>query len=429
MFFIKEDNIKNFLSTMLNAPALKNLNESVKDALLDTLVDHNIDAYIKQPQDIIHYMQYSSSEKFAELLFSQYGIDKKYYNKLNKTFKKVLLYNLESIYQFKGTTKTLEFFSNIFKTVLGDMNFYRIIAVKKINPDNPDEYLITYELEPLLINNYDEILTHFDEKISLTGKHLTTLAQYQDKEVYEERYSVFPVKTNLIYIQFNSAQSVIDNKDTFNLAVRIYSLTTLNTKTIRFVNFYNNTFEIVGSDIETIIKYIIYRRNNFLYGDYDFSYKKYKSGIPVILSSEYITTVEDFLHEYKSLNHSNRKEMDDYRRRWNMFTKQFITSKKLYNNSDELEQYIINNIPSIKNIIDTFTTEQEYEEFILELYDRIIAKININDSYLLMYINYIVLNCISNKSFLDQFFIPLYNIFVRYLFPIELDFINKIEDK
>jgi hypothetical protein len=112
-----------------------------------------------------------------------------------------------------------------------------------------------------------------------------------------------------------------------------------------------------------------------------------------------------------------------------MFTKQFITSKKLYNNSDELEQYIIDNIPSIKNIIDTFTTEQEYEEFILELYDRIIAKININDNYLLMYINYIILNCISNKSFLDQFFIPLYNIFIRYLFPIELDFINKIEDK
>ena len=82
MFFIKEDNIKDFLSTMLNAPALKNLNESVKGALLDTLVDYNIDTYINQPQDIIQYMQYSSSEKYAELLFSQYGIDKKYYNKL-----------------------------------------------------------------------------------------------------------------------------------------------------------------------------------------------------------------------------------------------------------------------------------------------------------------------------------------------------------
>jgi hypothetical protein len=145
MFFIKEDNIKNFLSTMLNTPALKNLNETMKNALFDTLVDHNIDAYINQPQDIIHYMQYSSSEKYAELLFSQYGINKKYYNKLNKTFKKVLLYNLENIYQYKGTIKTLEFFSNIFRTVLGDMNFYRVIVVKKKSYKDVKNLLNNYE--------------------------------------------------------------------------------------------------------------------------------------------------------------------------------------------------------------------------------------------------------------------------------------------
>jgi hypothetical protein len=425
MFFIKENNISDFLNTMMNAPALKKLNPSTKSSLLDTFKKFNKNNYIDQPTDIINFMNYSSNEKFSELLFTQYGISQKYYNKLNKTFKKVLLYYLENIYQYKGTIKTLEFFSDIFRTVLGDMNFYRVIVVKKIDPENPENYLITYELEPLIINSSD-VLTHFDEKISLTGKHLTALSQYQNSN---EKFSVFPVKTNLIYIQFNSAQSVIDNKDTFNLAVRIYALTTLNTKTIRFVNFYNSTFEIPGSDIETIIKYIIFRRNNFLYGNYSFSYKKYKTGIPIILSSEYISIVEDFLHEYKSLNYSDLKEMNNFKRRWNMFTKQFITTKKLYNDNIELEQYVIDNMPDIKNIIDGFKSDQDYEQFLLDLYDRIIAKVNINDNYLIMYINFIILSCISNKSFLDQFFIPLYNIFSKYLFPIELDFINKIEDK
>jgi hypothetical protein len=52
-----------------------------------------------------------------------------------------------------------------------------------------------------------------------------------------------------------------------------------------------------------------------------------------------------------------------------------------------------------------------------------------NDFYLILFINFIFLNLITNDAFIDNFFMPIYNLFQHYFFPVDLDFLNTLSEE
>jgi len=427
MYFLEKQDVQNWKDIIMEAPALMTLNDNIRENLSLTFDQFLNTLYIERPQVIKSFFNYEVTDEHIDIILNQYGIDSKYYKKLNKSFKKILTYFIETAYQNKGSISTLKIFSDIFRTIFGSVNFYRIIVTKNETiKDDVRSYYLTYELEPLMISDKNHILTSFGDQVSLTGKHLMRLEQYSDEHS-------FPIKTNLIYIQFLSTQSNIDNFDIFNVGLRMYSETTLHNNMIKLKNFYNKYFEFNGSDIIAILQFADFTRLRAESPGFDFQYDEIINKYNLIIDKNHIYTLEDFLHEYEGIRYSDLKQMTSFKRRWKYFISNYTTPKKAYTNYRELKDYLLKECPEIVEIIlslESAKTEDNdpYQDFYLALYNAIVANININDKYLTMFLNAIFLNLLTGESFLDYFFMPLYNIFKKYLFPIELDFLNRISN-
>ncbi len=428
MYFIEQSNINEFNDMIIKMPALSDKNPELLNKLKNILYQYFEEIYLKNPENIKKFMNYEIDDTYIETFFKNYGIDKKYLSKINTLFKKTLTYYLESLYQLKGSILVLEIFSKIFENIFQGINFYQIIVTRKeeivIQDDGSKvkQFSYTYELEPLIINNKDKILTTFNDKVSLTGKHLMTLEQYTD-------FKIFPVRTNLIYVQFTSTQANIDNDKTFNQIIQAYSLTKLSNIFFELKNFYNLSFVTInGVDLFHLLKFADVTRVRLKYPNFSFHYND-KLMYSLIFSNEALESIEEILYEYKNLDYKDRKATDNLYRKWKYLIKQYGEVNRLYHNYDELRDYLYQNNSDIVNIISNFKTEEEFIDFYIDLYNQIINKVDQNDYYLILFINFIFLNLITNDAFIDNFFMPIYNLFQHYFFPVDLDFLNTLSEE
>ena len=428
MQFIQEYELNDYLGTIIQAPALARLNEITKDNLKNVLLEYLKINFIDRTKSIQNFNTYKIDEDYIDIFFEQQGIQKQYYSKLNSFYKKIIAYFIERLYQSKGSEKTLNIFSEIFENIFGSINFYRIIVVKKeVDVTDVDghitrNYVLTYELEKLIINNYDAILTTLDQEVSLTGKHLMTLQQYND-------FKLFPVKTNLVYIQFTSSQSMIDSSKFFNGGIRAYALTYLNNKYFDTKELDNLSYtRILGSDIEDILRYAEFTRIRLQSPNSDFNYLRYQKRNNLIMAQEDLETIENILIQYNKADYSKRKEITNIKRMWKMLLNKYPVTTLDYYNYDELKNYIYQRYPQIVDLFEDFTSDDEFINFYVNLYNYMFSEIDIQNEYLLMYINFIFLSVITGEAFLDNFFIPVYKLFQKYFFPIEMDFINELAE-
>ena len=428
MYFIEPTNINEFNDLIISMPAMSNKNPELLNKLKNILYHYFEEVYLKNPENIKRFMNYEIDDTYLETFFENYSIDKKYLSKINTLFKKTLAYYLESLYQLKGSILVLEIFSKIFENIFQGINFYQIIVTRQEEIITQDDgtklrqFSYKYELEPLIINNKDKILTEFNNKVSLTGKHLMTLEQYSD-------FKIFPIRTNLIYVQFTSIQANIDNDKTFNQIIQAYALTKLSNIFFELKNFYNLSFvNLNGVDLFHLLKFADLTRVRLNFPSFTFHYND-KLMYNLIFSQDSLENIEEILYEYKKLDYKDRKATDNLYRKWKFLVKQYSTVKRLYHNYDEMQNYLIKNNSDLVNLILSFKTEEEFIDFYINLYNQIINKIDQNDFYLILFINFIFLNLITNDAFIDNFFMPIYNLFQHYFFPIDMDFLNTLSEE
>jgi len=428
VYFIEPTNINEFNDLIISMPAMSNKNPELLNKLKNILYHYFEEVYLKNPENIKRFMNYEIDDTYLETFFENYSIDKKYLSKINTLFKKTLAYYLESLYQLKGSILVLEIFSKIFENIFQGINFYQIIVTRQEEIITQDDgtklrqFSYKYELEPLIINNKDKILTEFNNKVSLTGKHLMTLEQYSD-------FKIFPIRTNLIYVQFTSIQANIDNDKTFNQIIQAYALTKLSNIFFELKNFYNLSFvNLNGVDLFHLLKFADLTRVRLNFPSFTFHYND-KLMYNLIFSQDSLENIEEILYEYKKLDYKDRKATDNLYRKWKFLVKQYSTVKRLYHNYDEMQNYLIKNNSDLVNLILSFKTEEEFIDFYINLYNQIINKIDQNDFYLILFINFIFLNLITNDAFIDNFFMPIYNLFQHYFFPIDMDFLNTLSEE
>jgi hypothetical protein len=418
--------INEYTDMILEFPALQFADEITKENFKDILQHFFHELYIEKLDEIQKYLQFRITDRIAEQILRDYGIDPKIISNLNPVFKKAIAYFIERLFQKKGSIEVLQIFNQIFESLFSAINFYRIIVVKqpvkKSNPDGTEsvEYLLSYALEPLYINDPSNVLQSFDSKVSLTGKFLMNLEQFKD-------FKVFPAPTNLIYLQFTSTEVNLDNLKVFETAIRAYALTRLKGDTIPFRNFYGKYFDVEASDLVHIIYYLEMCRKRLINPEFDFFLDEDKPYVSLIMGKENLNEIEKFLHEYKTLKMHDRRALTDFKRKWRLFEKNFVTTTRLYHNFDELEDYIQEYYPEIIDIKNAYLTcEDNYVQFYIDMYLVVLANVDIEDEYINLFINSIFLSIITGESFVQHFFLPVYKIFQKYFFPIEMDFMAKI---
>ena len=426
MHFIDNNTIENYVDLILEFPALQTMDEITKENFKDILQQLFSELYIKKIDEIKNYLHFRINDNIADQLLKDYGIDPKIIANLNPVFKKQIVYFIERLFQKKGSVEVLQIFNQIFESLFSAINFYRIVVVKqpieKINDDGTKtiEYLLSYALEPLYINDPTNVLKSLDQKISLTGKFLMDLSQFKD-------FKVFPVNTNLVYMQFTSTEVNLDNLKVFSTAVKAYALTAIKDNLIPFRNFYGKYFDVAGQDIVHILFYLEQFRMKLKNPNFDFYLDPDKAYLTLLMNKDNLYELSSFLHEYKTLNMHDRKAMRDFKRRWNLFKKNYFTTTRLYHNFNELEQYIQDNYPEIIEIKNSYlTTDDAFIQFYIDMYLNVLANVNIEDEYINLFINSLFLALITGESFIEHFFLPVYKIFQKYFFPIEMDFLAKV---
>ena len=431
---IEMKSIREMNSIILELPAISEA--SGKEGFGNILNYVLKDIYIDTPDELFDYMKYNLNDKMTETILSNYGIDSKYSKKVNSSIKRVLVFYLERLFQSKGSKKALGLFAEIFENFFSSINFYNIVVDKSWKSLTFDEdgnptykngkFILNYRLDPIFINDKENILTEIDDDIKISNKYLMTLDQY-------EEYSLFPINTNLIYIQFSGGISAINNMSVFAEGIRAYGATYLQKFEIDYqtvINGKKGYLTITGSHLELLIKYFqlkeIQQRGENIYFE---SKKIFFTNL--LFEEEYLETIEDVMHEYKIANYSDRQTMDALKRKWQTILRHGMQSEGSIKSFDELEQLLRS---MYGPLIDEFLTALEEGpdaavDIYMKLFTETITYVDTDNLFAQLYINTIFTQILTGDVFVENFFQPVFDIFVKYFFPVEMDYLNDFLNK
>jgi len=128
------------------------------------------------------------------------------------------------------------------------------------NQQSRSEDDLIYRLEPLLINDPNNILNEVNSGDLFSRKFLMNKIDFFDQDVNNAfKKNVFPVTTNLIHIQLGSSV-VIDNTKMHPDIVRMYGMTYLNNGHVMKFNINNNIFKLNIQDYVDVLSFLKYKQ-------------------------------------------------------------------------------------------------------------------------------------------------------------------------
>jgi len=451
---IKKEDINNLNDIIMELPAFRDLksNEMIHEVLDEFLED----LYINQPKEIFDTFEFNLNSRMQETMFANYGIDKNYTRKIKGYLKKDLSHQLEKLYQHKGSKEIFKIFGNIFENIFRRINFYNI-KVYKI--PTPTGFRFEYRLIPIYIADENNIIKRPQVPIKKSRKYLMDLENFED-------YNFWPMPTNLIYIQLSIGEEVINNMDTFLNGVRGYGTTYLQGKTSIFKNRFGFTENIKLDDAEFITSYFkaeITKKHN---PDWDFNipitegtFLPFDPSLNINLDPNdpdyhekvkwisdritYLTSMHDLLSDYGNARRDDRKEMQELRRRWQFFLNLKKTIRTCYRTYDDIVGEMESRYPLLKEeFLNALNKVTEDNEIIFDFYVYIYSiflngvyanpedpNLNLNEQWVLDYIDVLFGELFIEADFLKWYFNPVMDLFIRYFFPIEMEYINDLIQK
>lgn len=434
---INKTDINDMNGLIMELPAFKDLKsaEGLHNILNRTLED----IYINQTKELMEYMRYNLNERMTETILSNYGIDKNYSKKINSSIKRILVFYIERLFQTKGSREILSTFAEIFGNFFEKINFYNIIVDKVWSGTS---FEMTYSLSPISIADKENQLTHIDDDIQLSSKYLMTLEQYKD-------YKLFPINTNLVYIQFSGGISAMNNMNTFSNGIRAYGATALQRNIIEYpvtIQGKKEYIDIAANHIELLVKYFQVRETRVQDPNFECisSGELFYTDLTYDLDEEisfFVGTDEEYqqsaldalhsvLHEYSLADYKDRKEMARIKRIWQTILRVNSTIEVKFNDFESFDAYIRGLYPSLIDEFDIAAANNEtLIEFYMELYTMTLRFFDLDDPYLQLYVNTIFMQVIAGDIFVENFFNPVFEIFVKYFFPVEMEYLNELVDK
>jgi len=489
-----------------------------KDAIHNLLNIFMEDLYIKTPQELTDAFNFELNKRMEETLYINYGVDKSYYDELRGNIKHDLAFSLEGLFQNKGSNVIFKTYADLFENIFKKINFYNVVVEKRTQPTSTgSETLYEYKLKPIYLSEPKYVIRDPQVPIHKKRKYIMELQNFKD-------YTVWPVPTNLVYIQFCIGTEYIDNYSVFLNGVRSYSNTFLRNLG-KEGGLEENWFEYRSTRLQEYDEQglMVPSSDNLNTGDIEFllNYfriemiiKQYPDWQPSSLSNEligsylafynnehpweidkadFIQSVEILLKDYGRANYSKRKNsiikekdhydiasrswvyrdipvsgMDDLRRRW-----QFFLRKQQINAADETSLSKLISIEEIRNLVKErylylyedfqFFLHSEDSGPLFDFYVQIYSifynglksseliysyESNLNEhgifvknpksiyegpieyDWVYNYVDVLFgINIFLTKEFFEDYFDPVMELFIRYFFPVEMEFIEDLVNK
>ncbi len=348
---IQTSNLIELNDVIMELPAFRDL--SSKEMIHEVLNLFTQDIYKDRPQELFDAFNSKLSKKMQATFFENYGIDSDYSGKLKGFVKSDIAYQLEKLFQNKGSNAVFKILATVMESIFPRMNFYNIEVHKSLS--NNGETILSYKLNPLYIQDPDHLIKVPEISVDKTRKYIMELSNFSE-------YTVWPMPTNLIYIQFNVGLDLVNNLDTFLHGIRGYGTTYLSGLYFNYLSDSGVIEKLEGSDMELLVTFMSLNVMQEMNPDWTMkNYDGRSSKLSIFDSGsfqrletetdlEFNTRIEilnrdkcDYLQnmaimfmDYKKANYSDRKEMEPLRRRWQMFLRNMTTTDSCYDSLDDL---------------------------------------------------------------------------------------------
>jgi hypothetical protein len=229
----------------------------------------------------------------------------------------------------------------------------------------------------------------------------------------------------------------------------------------------NGVYEDISLyEVEFIINYIQIEKIKNKHDNFDFNftdfpgtYLPFDENNPTFAQSraEFLCLMQDLLFDYGDADYKKRNDMESLRRRWQFFLKlhekdlneqycHFATYEEVYN-------YMHQRYPFLQDDIIYYIQQENKEEYFQFQYllytkfmgaaygtqdpsehrcplnsqhpEREIYQIN----WVIDYIDAVFSSLLLDHDFLQYYFNPVMNLFIRYFFPVEMEYINDLVKK
>jgi len=449
---IRKEDINNLNDIVVELPPFQDLKS--KDYIKEVLDIFLEELYIKQPKEIFEAMGFNPNEKMQETSLSNYGIDNKYSRKLKGYIKKDLSYQLESLFQNKGSIEVFRIFADIFENIFRKINFYNV-KVYKI-PTSAG-FALEYKLDPIYITDPNQIITYPQVQIKKTKKYLMELENFR-------KFNEWPVPTNLVYIQLSIGEEIINNLNTFLHGIQSFANTYLQGKLFKYKNKNGFIEDIHGSDLEMLIQFFQVREIKEANPDFEFdrdcimvSYLPYDPDLAADPTHpnyqehlkwtrdriSFMQNMQILLNDYQSANRANRKEMENIRRRWQTFLNLKNSQRVCYQSYDEFYNHVKGKYPIIVEDFEYFLSIIDMDSepifnFYIYMYSIFLSgvfanpedpSLGLNENWVIDYIDVLFGNLFIKADFQHWYFNPVMDLFIRYFFPIEMEYLNDLIPK
>ena len=449
---IRVEDIQKLTDIVMELPALRDLKSG--DMIQDVLDTFLKQIYTEMPKELIDAFGFELNNRMQETFFANYGIDRNYSSKLKGYLKKDIAYQLEKLYQNKGSKQIFRIFADLFENIFRKINFYN---VKVFKVPNTSGFTYEYRLVPLYITDTEHIITRPEVPINQSKKYLMELENF-------EGYTAWPMSTNLVYIQLSIGTEIIDNQNTFLDGVRSFGTTYMQGKYLEYKNNQGFTELLLGSDVELITAYFkteITKKHN---PDWDYD-------LPITLGTflpwdpdtiadpnypehqqwtqdreSFLQNMQTLMNDYESANIRSRQDMEAIKRRWQMFLKLKETNNNSFPNYQSLVDYMENNYPILKrDFLDKLSianaVDQNNEpllDFYIYIYSIFLSgvfsnpenpSLGLNQEIVVDYIDVLFGALFIEADFLKWTFNPVIDLFIKYFLPIEMEYINDLVQK
>ncbi len=362
MKIIRDEDLQEFNDIIVELPAFRDLKS--KDNIKNVLDIFMREIYLNQPKELFDAFNYHLSEKMQDTFFKNYGIDDDYSDDLMGYVKPDIAYSLEKLFQNKGSNTIFKLLANLLESVFPRINFYNIEVQKSI-ADTESGYKFKYALRPLYIQEASLLLTEPEVDVTKSRKYLMDLKNF-------EEYTIWPVPTNYVYIQFNVGTELINNFNTFLHGVRSYGSTYLTGQEFNYLSQSGAVEKIDAGDMELLIAFFQLNLLQIKNPGWDDAPSGEGSSLSVFESGsfdqlegegdeEYQVRIANqrekkcsFMYEtatlfrdYQAADYSKREEMENLRRRWQFFLRLQENSKVCYSSIQELNQKIKDRYPRL----------------------------------------------------------------------------------
>jgi len=469
---ITKEAISGLNDIVMELPAFRDLQsrDNIKE-VLDIFMD---EVYIKGTQDLFDAFDFKMSPKMQEVQFLNFGIQPKYSRNIKGYLKKDISYKLEVLFQNKGSKVIFRIFADLFENIFRNMNFYNIV-VNKI--PNGSSFRFEYALEPIYITDPDHIIKYPTIEIKEVRKYLMELENFKD-------YTMWPMTTNLVYIQMSMGTELINNMDVFLDGIRSYGTTYLqgepgSPKLLEYKNRHGYIEKIRASDVELITSYFAIEIIKQTNPDAEFKFKKPLTGFgsnlpydptlknPVDSSDplfhdyelwtqdriSFMENMQELIEDYATADYADMNPktankgitMEHIKRRWQLFLRLKAPNETCYINYDGLYKIIGDKYPLMQEDflynLDLAKDEDSNEplfDFYLYLYSIFLngvyafpesPALGLNQDWVIDYVDVLFGNLFLEADFLTNYFNPVMDLFIRYFFPIEMEYINDMLER